>query len=211
MRNPFAHQENAPVGLITITVMLGLIMAIIDSTIVNVAINTIGGNLGASTDEVAWVATGYILANVIVMPLNGWLTALLGRKRFYAISLAIFTIASFLCGTAQLDLDAGLLSRHSRARRRRAAADRAGDHVRNLSARAARRGDGDLRHGRDGRARRSARRSAAGSSITPVAADLLHQHSDRYRRVLDDAGLHSQSEVHRRSRRAASTGSASAC
>jgi MFS transporter, DHA2 family, multidrug resistance protein len=100
MRNPFAHQADAPLALITITVMLGLIMAIIDSTIVNVAINTIGGNLGASVDEVSWVATGYILANVIVMPLNGWLTAFLGRKRFYAASLAVFTIASFMCGTA---------------------------------------------------------------------------------------------------------------
>src|SRR5581483_7247015 len=80
--------------------MLGLIMAIIDSTIVNVALTTIGGNLGATVDEVAWVATGYILANVVIMPLNGWLTALLGRKRFYAACLAIFTIASFLCGTA---------------------------------------------------------------------------------------------------------------
>src|ERR1700729_1684717 len=98
------HQQHpaggASVALITITVMLGMIMAIIDTTIVNVALNTIGGNLGASTDEVAWVATGYILANVIVMPLNGWLTALLGRKRFYAISLAVFTITSLLCGTA---------------------------------------------------------------------------------------------------------------
>ncbi len=100
MRNPFQHREDAPVALITITVMLGLIMAIIDTTIVNVALNTIGGNLGASVDEVSWVATGYILANVCVMPLNGWLTAFLGRKRFYAASLAIFTIASFLCGTA---------------------------------------------------------------------------------------------------------------
>jgi DHA2 family multidrug resistance protein len=100
MPNPFRHREQAPVGLITITVMLGLIMAIIDTTIVNVAINTIGGNLGATVDEVAWVATGYILANVVVMPLNGWLTALLGRKMFYATSLAVFTIASFLCGTA---------------------------------------------------------------------------------------------------------------
>ncbi len=100
MRNPFKHQENAPVALITITVMLGMIMAIIDSTIVNVALNTIAGNLGASVDEVSWVATGYILANVCVMPLNGWLTAYLGRKRFYAASLAIFTIASLLCGTA---------------------------------------------------------------------------------------------------------------
>ncbi|MFY9718663.1 MAG: DHA2 family efflux MFS transporter permease subunit [Candidatus Cybelea sp.] len=96
-----AQGDKARVGLITVTVMLGLIMAIIDSTIVNVAINTIGGNLGATVDEVAWVATGYILANVVVMPLNGWLTALLGRKRFYAISLALFTVASFFCGTAR--------------------------------------------------------------------------------------------------------------
>jgi MFS transporter, DHA2 family, multidrug resistance protein len=100
MRNPFAHQENPPVALITITVMLGMIMAIIDSTIVNVALNTIAGNLGASVDEVSWVATGYILSNVCIMPLNGWLTAYLGRKRFYAASLALFTVASFLCGTA---------------------------------------------------------------------------------------------------------------
>jgi MFS transporter, DHA2 family, multidrug resistance protein len=101
VKNPFQHRHGAPVALITVTVMLGLIMAIIDSTIVNVAISTIGGNLGATVDEVAWVATGYILANVVVMPLNGWLTALLGRKRFYAISLALFTVASFLCGTAR--------------------------------------------------------------------------------------------------------------
>ncbi len=100
MRNPFAHQENPPVALITVTVMLGMIMAIIDTTIVNVALNTIGGNLGASVDEVSWVATGYILSNVCIMPLNGWLTAFLGRKRFYAASLAVFTVASFLCGTA---------------------------------------------------------------------------------------------------------------
>jgi DHA2 family multidrug resistance protein len=96
-----SQHESTPVMLITITVMLGLIMAIIDSTIVNVAISTIGGNLGATVDEVAWVATGYILANVVVMPLNGWLTALLGRKTFYAASLALFTVASFFCGTAR--------------------------------------------------------------------------------------------------------------
>lgn len=99
--SPFRARANAPRALITITVMLGLIMAIIDATIVNVALNNIAGNLGASIDEVSWVATGYILASVIVMPLNGWLTAYLGRKNFYAGCLAIFTIASFLCGTAR--------------------------------------------------------------------------------------------------------------
>jgi DHA2 family multidrug resistance protein len=86
--------------LISLTVMLGMIMAIIDATIVNVALATIAGNLGASIDDAAWVATGYILASVITMPLNGWLTAYFGRKRFYAGCIAIFTIASLLCGTA---------------------------------------------------------------------------------------------------------------
>ncbi|MBC5810004.1 MAG: DHA2 family efflux MFS transporter permease subunit [Candidatus Eremiobacteraeota bacterium] len=93
-----ANNPNPPRALITTTVMLGVIMAIIDASIVNVALSDMAGNLGASIDEIAWVATGYILANVIVMPLNGWLTAVLGRKVFYASSLAVFTIASVLCG-----------------------------------------------------------------------------------------------------------------
>jgi MFS transporter, DHA2 family, multidrug resistance protein len=86
--------------LITLTVMLGVFMAIVDMTIVNVALPTIAGNLGCSLDDAAWVATGYILAAVIIMPLNGWLTAYLGRKTFYAGAIALFTIASLLCGFA---------------------------------------------------------------------------------------------------------------
>jgi DHA2 family multidrug resistance protein len=83
---------------ITLTVMLGVFMAIIDMTIVNVALPTISGNLGCSLDDAAWISTGYILAAVIVMPLTGWLTAYLGRRTFYAGAVAIFTIASFFCG-----------------------------------------------------------------------------------------------------------------
>jgi len=86
--------------LISLTVMLGMIMAIVDGTIVNVGLNTIAGTLGASLDDAAWIVTGYLLASVITMPLNGWLTAKFGRKRFYAGCVAIFTIASLLCGTA---------------------------------------------------------------------------------------------------------------
>ncbi len=86
--------------LVTVTVMLGMVMAIIDATIVNVALPTIAGNLGATVDDAAWIATGYLLSAVIIMPLNGWLTAYFGRKNFYAACIAIFTIASFLCGTA---------------------------------------------------------------------------------------------------------------
>ncbi|HEY1728793.1 MAG TPA: DHA2 family efflux MFS transporter permease subunit [Candidatus Baltobacteraceae bacterium] len=92
--------ENPPVVLVTITVMLGMIMAIIDLTIVNVALQTMAGNLGATTDEIAWVVTAYILAAVVIMPLNGWLTAMFGRQKFYAFCVAAFTISSFLCGIA---------------------------------------------------------------------------------------------------------------
>lgn len=87
-------------ALVTVTVMLGLIMAIVDSSIVNVALDTMAGNLGASIDEISWVATAYILANVVIMPLNGWLTAMFGRQKYYATSIAFFTAASFLCGIA---------------------------------------------------------------------------------------------------------------
>jgi DHA2 family multidrug resistance protein len=84
--------------LIVVTVMLGIFMAIIDMTIVNVALPTIAGNLGASLDDAAWVATGYILAAIVIMPLNGWFTAYLGRKTFYCGAIALFTVASLLCG-----------------------------------------------------------------------------------------------------------------
>src|SRR5476649_1322145 len=93
-------RPDPPVILITLTTMLGLIMAIVDTSIVNVALNDMAGTLGASIDEIGWVATGYILANVIIMPLNGWLTARFGRRNFYAACIVIFTVASFLCGTA---------------------------------------------------------------------------------------------------------------
>ena len=95
-----AVRSDPQLALITVTVMLGTVMAVIDTSIVNVALDTIGGSLGASIDDIGWVSTGYILSQVIVMPLNGWLTARFGRRNFYAAALALFTIASFMCGTA---------------------------------------------------------------------------------------------------------------
>ena len=180
--------------------MLGLIMAIIDLSIVNVALTDMAGTLGASIDEISWVATGYILAQVVVMPLNGWLTALFGRKNFYAGCIALFTIASFLCGTATNVTQLVLYRDHPRDRRRRAAADRAGDPVRVVSAGEARLGDGDLRPRRDGRpgdrpdARRVHRRQLQ------LAADLLHQPADRHRCLRDDDALHPRSVVYQEAR-----------
>ena len=82
-------------------VMLGTLMQMIDTSIVNVAIPTMMGNLGATLDEIAWVSTGYMLAIIIMLPLTAWLSSVFGRRKYLAGSMAIFTIASLLCGLSQ--------------------------------------------------------------------------------------------------------------
>jgi MFS transporter, DHA2 family, multidrug resistance protein len=86
--------------LIAFAVVLAALMQVIDSSIVNVALPDMMGNLGASLDEIAWVSTGYILASVIVIPLTGWLGEFFGRKRYFVGSIIIFTVSSFLCGAS---------------------------------------------------------------------------------------------------------------
>src|SRR3954464_12196245 len=86
--------------LIAFAVVLAALMQVIDSSIVNVALPDMMGNLGASLDEIAWVSTGYILASVIIIPLTGWLGALLGRKRYFVGSIILFTASSVMCGAA---------------------------------------------------------------------------------------------------------------
>ncbi len=84
--------------------MLGLItaaiMEVLDTTIINVALPQMAGNLGATFEEVAWISTGYILSNVVVLPLTAFLTATFGRRNYLTVSIIIFIIASFLCGTS---------------------------------------------------------------------------------------------------------------
>src|SRR5436190_13544745 len=86
--------------LIAITVSLASVLELLDTSIVNVAIPHMMGNLGATLDQVAWVSTGYIVANVIVLPITGWLSAYFGRRQYFAGSIALFTMASFMCGNA---------------------------------------------------------------------------------------------------------------
>src|SRR5437763_12643627 len=86
--------------LIAFAVVLAALMQVIDSSIVNVALPDMMGNLGASLDEVAWVSTGYILASVIVIPMTGWLGDFFGRKRYFVGSIILFTVTSFLCGAS---------------------------------------------------------------------------------------------------------------
>jgi MFS transporter, DHA2 family, multidrug resistance protein len=86
--------------IITFTVVLASMIELIDVSIVNVALPQMMGNLGAGLDDAAWVVTAYVVANVIVVPMAGWLAARLGRRNYFAGSIVLFTVASVLCGQA---------------------------------------------------------------------------------------------------------------
>ena len=86
--------------LIAIAVTLAAVLELIDTSIVNVAIPHMMGNLGATLDEISWVSTGYIIANVIVIPMSSWLSGYFGRKRYLTYSIVLFVVASFFCGAA---------------------------------------------------------------------------------------------------------------
>ena len=94
--------ENPPhKWLIAGSVMTGTVMAVLDSSIVNVALPDMSGTLGATVEQITWVVTGYILSNVIIMPIIAMLSARFGRKRFYLANVALFTLASMACGLAR--------------------------------------------------------------------------------------------------------------
>src|SRR3984885_3497628 len=86
--------------IITVTAVFCALLEIIDTTIVNVALNDMRGNLGATLSEISWVITAYSLANVIVVPMTSWLSQQFGRRNYFAASVILFTVCSFLCGNA---------------------------------------------------------------------------------------------------------------
>lgn len=86
--------------IITITAVMCALLEIVDTTIVNVALTDMRGSLGATLTDVAWVITAYAIANVIVIPMTSWLSQQFGRKNYFAASIIIFTVSSFLCGNA---------------------------------------------------------------------------------------------------------------
>lgn len=86
--------------IITITAVFCALLEIIDTTIVNVALNTMRGSLGATLNEISWVITAYSIANVIIVPMTSWLSQQFGRRNYFAASVIIFTVASFLCGNS---------------------------------------------------------------------------------------------------------------
>src|ERR1700690_930623 len=105
MKNRLISKLRMPDGsinpwVIAVTVTLATFMEVLDTSIANVALPHIGGTLAASQDESTWVLTSYLVSNAIVLPLSGWLSSVIGRKRFYMGCVALFTISSFLCGFA---------------------------------------------------------------------------------------------------------------
>ena len=105
MRDSLLSKLRMPDGsinpwVIAVTVTLATFMEVLDTSIANVALPHIAGNLGASADESTWVLTSYLVSNAIILPLSGWLSGLIGRKRFYMSCVAVFTVSSFLCGLA---------------------------------------------------------------------------------------------------------------
>jgi MFS transporter, DHA2 family, multidrug resistance protein len=86
--------------LIALVVTLASFMEVLDTSIANVALPHIAGGMSATEDEATWVLTSYLVSNAIILPLSGWLSFLLGRKRFYMLCVLLFTVSSFLCGVA---------------------------------------------------------------------------------------------------------------
>ncbi|HWC52934.1 MAG TPA: DHA2 family efflux MFS transporter permease subunit [Chitinophagaceae bacterium] len=86
--------------IITITAIICALLEIVDTTIVNVALTDMKGNLGATTTEIGWVVTAYAIGNVIIVPMTSWLAQQFGRRNYFAASIMMFTVFSFLCGNA---------------------------------------------------------------------------------------------------------------
>ncbi|MGH9510809.1 MAG: DHA2 family efflux MFS transporter permease subunit [Terriglobales bacterium] len=97
--NPIPGQDINP-WLIAIAVMSSTFMEVLDTTVVNVSLPHIAGNLSATTDEATWTLTSYLVANAIILPMTGWLAGRFGRKRLLLLSVTGFTVASFFCGLA---------------------------------------------------------------------------------------------------------------
>ncbi len=86
--------------IITVTVIMASLLELIDTTVVNVSLPQIMGNLGATLEDVGWVITAYSIANVVILPMSGWLSSRFGRRNYFTFSILLFTVASFFCGNA---------------------------------------------------------------------------------------------------------------
>ena len=100
---PETHRDWKPSHnpwIVALTVTLATFMEVLDSSIANVALPHIAGSLGATYEEATWILTSYLVSSAIVLPISGWLSTRIGRKRFYMSCVLLFTVCSFLCGIA---------------------------------------------------------------------------------------------------------------
>ena len=190
---PDSWRPRVAPGIIAVSVMLATFMEVLDTTVVNVSLPHISGNLSVSTDESTWVITSYLVSNAIVLPATGWLSQVFGRKRFFMTCVALFAIASFLCGLAPSltmlivfrilqGLGGGAL-----------AADFPGDLAGELPGAAAGAGHGHLRHRRGVCAGDRSHAGRVDHGHLFLAMDLLHQ------RAGGDVGLAAYADECRRS------------
>ena len=167
--------------MIASVVVLGAIMSILDTTVVNVALNTLAQDFDAPLSTIQWVVTGYTLALATVIPITGWAADRFGTKRLYMLSIGLFLMGSLLVGHRLVGRVADRLPHPAGPRRRHADAGRHDDpHARGRAA-ARRARDGDHRRADAARPdpRSDPRRLAGRRDL--LALDLLHQPADRHR------------------------------
>ena len=192
MSSPNGSNGSAPASdgldrklmMIAVVVVLGVIMSILDTTVVNVAINTLARDFNTELSTIQWIVTGYTLALATVIPVTGWAADRFGTKRLYMISIGLFLAGSALSRRRLVGRVADRLPRPAGPRRRHADAGRHDDpHARGRAA-ARRPRDGDHRRADDARPDPGPDpRRLAGRRLL-LALDLLHQPADRHRRAV---------------------------
>src|SRR6478672_7318135 len=101
--NPLVSDDSSAVKpgvnpwLVAVTVSMATFMEVLDISVANVSLPHIAGDMGASRSEATWVLTSYLVSNAVVLPISGWLSNVVGRKRFYMLCVMLFAISSFLC------------------------------------------------------------------------------------------------------------------
>ena len=175
--------------LIAVVVAMAAFMEVLDTSIANVALPYMAGNLGASDDQSTWVLTSYLVSNAIVLPISGWLAGAFGRKRFFMACLSVFTVSSLLCGIAPSLGFSSSLPRSAGCGRRRLAAHGTSHLSGYLPSAAARFGVRSIwDYGHHGAHHRTHVGRLDHLQLL-VAMDFLHQSSGRHPHVASGAAL----------------------
>ncbi len=183
--------------VVTAAVMLATFMEILDTTVVNVSVPHIAGNLGATVDEGTWVVTSYLVSNAIVLPMAGWLANRLGRRRMLMMCVTGFTLTSLLCGMAT-SLEWLIFFRVLQGlHRRRLAAASAGRPAGDVSAQEAWHRHGGVWAGHHSRAHPGADARRLHYRQFHLALDLLSQPAGGHLLADDDECLRARSSLHR--------------